>query len=401
MRRICMSLPLLFIVNLGCQQKESKVQPEKVRTSTGESWSGQMTDLKESLANLFPLIVDPAKFSAASNKAVIETEVKNLKNLSQRISHNQFVTVQDPSVRFLSRAFVEDLARIDESVQVGRMEYARYELMNVTSYCIECHTRTSTGPSFSGEHFTNALKNLRPLQRGEYLASTRQFDQALKEFDSILKAPPKEGISFDDWDRAARYALAIAVKYNKDPNKALEVSQTILNSGLAPYYLKQDAKVWSEAILEWKNEKKSKASANNVKAQLASVQALLSKGMMKQAGISDHAGDIYYLRALSEVHGMMLQSLDKQDLGQALYLTGSAYESVRSLSMWNLHENYYEACIRSASHTPWSEKCYKNYEESVYIGYSGSSGVNIPVDVQVRLSELKKLAFPELQKSKQ
>jgi hypothetical protein len=27
--------------------------------------------------------------------------------------------------------------------------------------------------------------------------------------------------------------------------------------------------------------------------------------------------------------------------------------------------------------------------------------VNIPVDVQVRLSELKKLAFPELQKSKQ
>jgi hypothetical protein len=107
----------------------------------------------------------------------------------------------------------------------------------------------------------------------------------------------------------------------------------------------------------------------------------------------DKGGDIYYLRALSELHLLMTQQLPPQQIGETLYLTGVSYEAVKDLSIWTLHENYFESCIRTVPKTDWAKKCYKRLEESIYFGYTGSSGTNIPADVQMRLQSLQKLAF--------
>ena len=91
----------------------------------------------------------------------------------------------------------------------------------------------------------------------------------------------------------------------------------------------------------------------------------------------------------------MSMNLTKDQLGEALYLTGLSYEAVRDLAVWSLHENYFESCVRRVPHTSWSELCYRRLEESVYFGFTGSSGLRLPLDVQVRLQELQKLALPE------
>jgi hypothetical protein len=191
-----------------------------------------------------------------------------------------------------------------------------------------------------------------------------------------------------------RYALSISIKYQRDPKKSLEVAKLIEDSDRSPFYLRQSAKAWDQAIRAWMKEKPVKDS--KVDDLLKNSEQLVKEGRNFQMGLADRGGDIFFLRALSNLHLVLAHDLNKDQLGEALYLTGSSYEAVRDLSIWSLHEDYYDSCIRQVPHTKWSEKCFSKLEESIYFGYTGSSGLRLPIDMQVKLEELKKLALPEV-----
>ena len=387
----------LFMGLSGCESADSK-KGEDIPVSSG-SFSGSMQSLKNSLTDLLPLIMDPKQFNEDANQLKIRKEVSNLVKNSKDISHSPMVQNTDPTLRFVSSAFTEDLKRADESLEAGRREYARYVLMNVTSYCIECHTRTDRGPSFQTPEIEKTLVGLRSIDRAEYLVSTRQFERALVEFRSIIGTENLKDLNLFELDRAIRYSLAISVKFLKDPQKSSEIVDQVLKSPSTPFYLKQSARAWQKAINEWKKEKLSSvqkpqasAGANEV---LRTSRTLVEKGRLQQNGVGDRSGDVYFLRAISDLHSLMMNSekLSPGVRGEGLYLLGLSYSSVRDLGVWALHENYFESCIRQQPHTKWSQACYQKFEESVLAGFSGSSGVRVPLDTQQRLGELKKLAL--------
>jgi hypothetical protein len=305
--------------------------------------------------------------------------------------HNPQVQNSDPSLRFISTAFSEDLKRAKESLDENKREFARYTLLNVTAYCIECHTRTGSGPSFNSPILQKTLKSLNPMEKGEYLLSTREYGLAYNEFEKVIKNSLASQGNLFDLDRAVRYALSIAVKFQNDPRKSLEIAQLIEKSNRAPLYLRESAKSWDKSIQFWKKEKfKKNPKVDDV---LKHSEFLVKEGRALQSGLSERGGDIYFLRGLSQLLSLLSRKdLTKEQTGEALYLTGESYEAVRDLSMWSLHENYYEACIREVPHTPWSEKCYTRLEESIYFGYTGSSGLGLPADVQQKLDDFKKEA---------
>ncbi|NJM09967.1 MAG: hypothetical protein HC883_03500 [Bdellovibrionaceae bacterium] len=53
---------------------------------------------------------------------------------------------------------------------------------------------------------------------------------------------------------------------------------------------------------------------------------------------------------------------------------------------------YYTACIEKVPHSGLAEQCFKAYEESITLGYSGSSGTHIPSAVRKHLNNLKEKA---------
>ncbi|GIL16781.1 MAG: hypothetical protein BroJett040_05320 [Oligoflexia bacterium] len=380
---------------ISCQTQNQKSAGTDSQAATLQS---SMQNLKEVLSKLLPQVIDPAQFNSPDKRSLVDQEVKELSALSKQVSHNPSVQFRDPSLRFISSAFSEDLKRVDESLQLGKREYARYTLMHVTAYCIECHTRTSSGPSFSTPQLEKTLANMKKIDRGEYLLAIRQFDQAFKEFESVISESLASQSNLYELDRAVRNALAISIKFQKDPKKSFKITSLIEGAPQAPYYLKQSAKSWSSAIREWQKEKL--ISARTASDLLSRCQTLVRQGHRAQMGMSDRGGDVYFLRALSDLHQLLTMDLNKEQLGEALYLTGVSYEAVRDLALWSLHENYYESCIRQVPHSNWSQQCYKKLEESVYFGFTGSSGMRLPLDVQVKLNELQKLALPELQPAK-
>lgn len=380
---------LVFLSFVACQshQKSGKSSIEEQKT-----WSGSMQDLQKVLSDLLPMAVTKEQFNAPQNKKQIEADVKALVQLSKSVKHNPVASEKDPSVKYMSEAFAEDVQRIDDSLRSGKVEFARYSITNVTSYCIECHTRTSTGPSFNSPQLQEVLKNANGLQRGEYLLATRQFDAALEEFAKEINRGLNGNEDFFNVDKAVKYSLSITVKYQKDPQLSMRVVDQILKSKSAPYYLVQNAQGWQLAIHQWMKEKSG--SDTSISGRLRKVDGLIRKGQAMQEQTVGRGGDIYFLRALSELHLILAQKPTGKYLGQALYQTGVSYELVKDLEMSELSENYFEICIRKAPGSLWAQKSYRHLEESVYLGFTGSSGTSIPADVRQKLADLKKIAFP-------
>jgi hypothetical protein len=110
----------------------------------------------------------------------------------------------------------------------------------------------------------------------------------------------------------------------------------------------------------------------------------------------DRTADLVYLRASASAHDFLQVALESEHLDQGLLLAGIAYEVLNPLKVGELHELYYEACIRRSPHQAIAVDCYRRYEQSVFFGYTGSLGTSLPDDVGMKLKELKKLAEPAI-----
>jgi len=56
--------------------------------------------------------------------------------------------------------------------------------------------------------------------------------------------------------------------------------------------------------------------------------------------------------------------------------------------------NSLEQAIRAAAHSPLAARAYAQLERELVLGYTGSSGENVPGDVAARLRELRALSRP-------
>jgi hypothetical protein len=382
-----------IILQLGCSNKPSKpIEDPSVNAGAPTAIQANMQTMKQTMEDLLPLIVDRQAFEAPQNSPRIKADLKQLNEISRNVDHAEFKAKMDPSFGFLSEGFREEIQRSEESFNEGRLEFARYSMINLTSYCVECHTRTASGPAFQTPNLAQALTRLKPLDRGEYLLAIRQFDAAMKEFMQVLENGHNEKFNFYDYDRALRYSLSITVKYLRDPIKTEAVILQVLKSEHLPFFIRQASSQWLASVQLWKKEKPTQNLRIN--DRIAMAERLVQRGRQAQQGQTDRSGDIDLLRGLSELHQILWVDLSKPQLGRVLLLTGQAYESVREMNLISLHENYFETCVRRVPHSSWSMSCYKSLEESLFMGYTGSSGTHMPKDVQTRLAELEKLARP-------
>lgn len=377
-----------FLIYVGCQSK-SKEQPAASLAMPTEnmSWHESMSQLKSSLTDLLPGIVDPVEFNKPKQLEITKVKVSEMAKIARVVKHNSFTQQADPSLKFIAKAFQEQIVKIDESLHLNRLDYARYSLLNLSSYCIQCHTRTAIGPQFNSQKLDLAVANLNELDKGEYYLAIREYEKAYNSFKTFLKQSTEKPTQFTLIDKALRYGLSVTVKSLRDPDKGLELVSIIEGASHTPFYLKQNAMGWKKALIEWKNEPKPRSTS--VDAVLTRVRGLVRKGLAQHEVVADRIGDIYFLRALADLHLLILGDVKKEKLAESMYLIGLCYESLKDLSMWSLHEDYYESCINTLPKSSWSALCYKKLEESVYLGYTGSSGTHLPDEARELLERLK------------
>lgn len=388
-----------IVSTLGCSHPQGAKQ-----TTAGappKDWPQKMQQLSQILSDLLPFVANPKKFSDPANAEKIERDTTELKALAHALKTGEMPN-NDPSMKVVSQLFDDDLARALASLKNGNRDYARRILSDTTSYCIQCHTQTNNGPEFPMLSFDLQMKDLKPLDRAEFLTATRQFEPALVSYKQALSEPDLAKTDTFAYEAAAREALAISVRVHKDPKEALGLIKAISKNRALPAPFKKTTAAWKKSLEEWRKEKPKKLAKNENPAlhELAQAETLIAGARSAQSNPLDGSQDIPYLRAASLLHDLIQRPTRTDELSaRALYLLGISSEATRDTNFWGMHETYYEQCIRLRPRTEQSRQCFGRLKDSVLMGYSGSGGTVVPPAIQKRLDSYQLLAFGDTDES--
>lgn len=376
---------ILFIISCNHKEVISQSEPAVPAITDANTWQSKMALLGSKLTTLLPFLADQKKYADPKNDSFIKSQLKEIVVISKKLNADSDMMKQDPSMRLINTQFEEEINRSLNTFELGLKDYSRFTLKNSTSYCIQCHTRTNYGPAFSGKEFNSTLAQLPALERGEFLSATRNFDAAMKEFESILNESP-EKTSFSLWEKATRNSLSIAVKFKQDPDQALGIVNKIISSKKAPKYLNDYAIHWKNSILSWKKE--AAPTSLDFNNQLKLSAHLVKAGQVKQANYR-HAGDIEFLRATAILHNILGESKNNSQKAEIYWLLGESYDSLTDLDFWQMTEGFYEHCIDALPNSKTSAKCFKKYEDKITMGYTGTAGTDIPAELQQTLKQYR------------
>jgi hypothetical protein len=355
-------------------------------------WGKRMDELRSLLSELLPDVISDQQYNSPKNFARIEKNTKKLTELTHGMPDEKLSENKDASITVISGLFKDQIQLAYGHLMNGHRQYARSILKTIPRYCIACHTRSASSLDLSSlqKEIPKVLQT--SMEKAEFFDATWQFDRALDEFQKILADPQGAKDNELEWQRAAYYAIATSVRVKRDPERAMKIVNLILHSNEAPQFLKREAGQWEISLQQWKDEEpKNLTTANDLLNEAERLIALTSQLQKYQ---TDHSGDVYYLRATSYLHDFLSSYPESPDVAKALLLLGTCYETLQPPELWFVHELYYEACIRKSPYTKIAQTCYERYEESVFFGYSGSSGLSLPSDQKRHLKELKKLATP-------
>jgi len=357
------------------------------------AWAVKMQSLSTTLSELLPLVASKKKFDAPENSERIETNTRNLKGLVHSLNEGDKPSA-DPSLKVMSGLFAEDIERALDSLRGGNRIYARQILKDTTSYCIQCHTQNNNGPNFPELKLSINTAELTKVEQAEFFTATRQFDRSLAAYLEALKDGALAKSDPFAWEQAARSALAILTRVKNDPKEAKALLDKIESQQSLPESTKKALVSWKKSVQEWAKEKKTKTQKPDDLVKRA--ENLIAQAQKRQEFPLDHSQDIVFFRASSILHDFLAsRAADDRLQAKALYLAGAAAEATRDMNFWTLHESYYEQCIRLYPHSKQAEQCFERLKDSITLGYSGSSGINIPPEVSRRLEGYREAALPK------
>lgn len=335
------------------------------------TWNTSMRDLQNSLQKLSPYIYNEESFQSSKNDEFLRGEMKAIAQNSKALNHNPTMTHRDPSIRFMASQFSEDLDRASIAFLEGKKSFSRYQMMKVSSYCVECHTASNSGVELKANKTASFFKDLKTRDKAEYLVANRDFAGAytvLEESFRSNKSPDNFSI-----DRQVRLMLLITVRHQNSYEKTQKVVEMLKKTEKLPLFLKSTIPSMEKSLAVWKLQLKNK----EVNLKLA--QKVFSQG----------SSEIDTLRALSLVHELFAKGLKGEEEAGALFLAGQAYEQLNEISPFEMHESYYKACIYQAPQTALAKKCYQSLEEAVMSSYTGSGGTHLPVEADIMLKDLR------------
>ena len=149
-----------------------------------------------------------------------------------------------------------------------------------------------------------------------------------------------------------------------------------------PSYLEENIDEWIKQIKQFKMPSSGKGIDFLVKTVLDPIESEIRNGDPNN-----------FLVPLHSMQGIlsrnMAMSKDAKNSAMSLYWLGLIENSFHEDFMFSLGDMYLKRCINDFSKSKFAEKCFEAIKESYTLGFTGSSGTNLPNDIKVELNELK------------
>jgi hypothetical protein len=331
------------------------------------------------------------RFNDKSNQSKIEENLKTLSTLSHSMNDREFKGENsDPTLTILSGYLSEETKTAYTAFKNGKKEFSRNIIRSIPGTCIACHSRTDSGAQFDKLGLEPSDNTLKPNERAEFYAATRQYDRAEKSFLEIIENQTIATTDPYTWENAVKQSVTIAVRVKKDAQLAKTIIETALKQKKAAYYVREDLNLWKKSVEQWLKEPKKKLQSE--RGLLAEGMKLIADAHRMQKYPMDHAADILYLRASSTFYDLIQKAPAGKNVSEALMMQGICNEVLNPKGFEDLHRLYYESCIRKTPHSSIAMDCYRRYERSTVQGYTGRAGTMVPDDIKQKLLDLFSLS---------
>ena len=377
----------LFVFILASMVSCHSVDRKSTPSETTRSWPEHMQGFARSISRLAPYVYSAKAFSNTQNAPEIRSQLKQFSGLAHNLKAEMGKNIvgNDPLASYSLTQLKTDISRAQEAFEMGSLDYSRGAMKNVLNHCFRCHSLNDPGSKATLDWSSFKSLSLSPLERVDLLVASRQFDGAKSLLESLLKDPEYAMRAPFDFESALRRYLALMVRVKRDPKATLAELESLDQRKEVPFYVQEHLRSWMQSLKNWGREKSTKASLmDQARARMKAAQRL-------QGFAKDHSGDVEYLRVTNMLHDYLKEAHSQAEVAEAFQLLGESYEVLDELGYWNLQEVYYEACIRAVPKTERARSCFRRLQSSIYLGFSGSSGVHVPQNERDRLNELKSL----------
>ncbi len=353
-----------------------------------------MHDFLAHLLALEPYTATRKAFTDPRNERVIASHLTALADETGAIEH--FSPLQTIGFSVSAGVLQDHVRATRRAFLIGRKDYARWMATETVQGCIACHSQlpaASVSLTIDPEQIEGT-----DLDRADFLFASRQFDRALKLYDRII-AEYRPSATVDPLqigneavDEAVARKLAIDLRVRRDPAGAANSLEADLANGQLPPTLRDAMKAWIGELREPGLLPKfdpAKASRSELEAYATSIlgpdpkEVNLFTSPKVVAPYLVLSGVLY--EALATPHGDLSPS-------EILRWLAACDRALSRRFLFSLSELYLQECIHRAPHTPVAAACDRDFEASVEMGFTGSSGTHVPEDMTALLKKLRKEA---------
>ena len=348
-----------------------------------------MRDAFEALVRLQGVASSPVALRDPKNAPTVSTDLRTLASLPHLFPADP--TSQEPATAALATLFSRYVADTRQRFDGRETDAVALRVRTLTGLCFSCHTRERAPVDFADTQKRLDSLGLSGLPRAQMLAATRQFDEALAEYQKLLAQPPKNERGMLEYTRALQDTMALLVRVKDDAPATLALIDALLAKPELPGFLEANLASWRRDAAAWRAEKFDARRATP-EALLARAQKLMGAANTGGGPFSiDERKDLTWLRASGYLNLALGKDPKLKARGEALYLLGVCASSLRSPLWWDLDLLFFETCVRENPKAKVAKRCFRQLSDRVYLGYTGSAGTFIPDDELARLSELRAL----------
>lgn len=357
------------------------------------SWQAQaevkpyMDQMLQQIFILKPFIVSDVEYRDPKNFEKIDTALKNMVQLSEKINHEGKILKGGFSVS--GKALKEQLTEAELVYRIGNKDYSLWMLRSTLSTCMSCHTQlpsTSTKFDFSNkDHFL-----AKSFDEAEFLFIVRNFDKALPLYESVLNDFPKNNAAADSLEKALARKTYYYVRVKRDIAGLISSLKTNQKNKELPPYVAKKIKGLQKAAEKIKGE----AYPQFTEAQSGELRKYVESNLKEE--LQGHfdlspSKDLNYLKISSVLYKFLDENPETSLKPEILYWLSFCERRYEQKAFYSLPELYLKQCVLEHTSAPIAGACLKEYQDLVTMAYTGSSGVHIPKDVERELNSMKEM----------
>lgn len=341
------------------------------------------------LADLMPFLTERESFMEKKNEQIIQRKITDLQLAFKSARHDNLLKEDlfAPSYAVIN----ESLSTSLEAFNKGKKDYAHWRLKEITSHCLDCHTRlppSHTSSYQNGEltmdekKFTSVYNlGLAQLIVRRYIDAKNNFTRSIQ--DQLITK------DFREIMLPFKQILVIETKVLKDPKVPIAFFKLYAEKKELPEEVRSTLLAWVSQLNYWKGKEILKHGLKDDKALDLFIKKELTP--LKTASTLGDASDVDLLFASGLLSNFLFENPTSKKAPEISYWLGWVEKRLKREQFFGSGDLFLKQCVKRYPKHPMAKQCLEEYHESVEFEFSGSSGTHIPADVEKELNDLSLL----------